>query len=97
MTVDTTGIDTGPNRSTPGFSYQWISNDGTTDTDIAKATDSTYTLVDDDEGKRIKVEVTFTNDQGNAETRTSPATVVVVARSNSPGHRGTNHHRYRAR
>ena len=83
LTVDTTGIDTGPNRSTSGFSYQWISNDGTTDTDITDATDSTYTLVGNDEGKMIKVRVSFTNDEGNSETRTSDATTTVAARANS--------------
>ena len=42
------------------FSYQWVSNDGTTDTDIVGATGSTYTLTANDEGKTIKVRVTFT-------------------------------------
>ena len=84
LTVDTTGIDTGPGRSTPAFSYQWISNDGTTNTDIPDATDSTYTLVAEDEGKTIKVEVSFTNSQGTKEIRTSPATAAVVPRANSP-------------
>ena len=46
----------------------------------------TYTLADTDEGKAIKVEVTFTDDAGNAETLTSAATDAVAAAStpNSP-------------
>ena len=64
------------------FSYQWVSNDGTTDTDIQDATDSTYTLVDADEGKTIRVRVSFTDDAGNAESLTSGATDEVAARPN---------------
>ena len=45
--------------------------------DIAGATDSTYTLTDDDQGKPIKVKVTFSDDKGNSETRTSPVTANV--------------------
>ena len=44
------------------FAYQWISNDGTDDSDIDGATDSTYTLVEADAGKSIKVRVSFTDD-----------------------------------
>ena len=38
-------------------SYQWIRTDGTTDTDIDGADDSTYTVTTDDRGYRIKVDV----------------------------------------
>ena len=58
LTVDTSGIADGLSGVT--FSYQWVSNDGTTDTDIVGATGSTYTLTANDEGKIIKVRVTFT-------------------------------------
>ena len=61
------------------FSYQWISNDGTTDTDIDGATGQQYTLQASDEGKTIKVRVSFTDDAGNSESLTSEATVQVVA------------------
>ena len=50
------------------FSYQWMANDGSTDTDIPGATGATFTLVDSDAGK-------FTDDAGNEETLTSAATV----------------------
>ena len=56
------------------YSYQWVANDGTTDTDISGATDATYTLVADDAGKTIKVRVIVTDDLGNETTLTSTAT-----------------------
>ena len=59
------------------FSYQWVTSNGTTDTDIPDATDSTYTLVADDQGKTIKVQVSFTDDEGNDESMTSAATEPV--------------------
>ena len=63
------------------FSYQWIANDGTSDTDITGATDSSYTLVAADEGKTIKVRVSFTDDAGNEETLTSTATPTISGSS----------------
>ena len=62
------------------FTYQWVSSDGTTDTDITdieRATGSTFTLVAVDKGKAIKVRVTFTDDGGNEETLTSAPTGAV--------------------
>ena len=61
------------------LSFQWVANDGTSDTDIAGATDSTYTLVDADEGRPIKVKVSFTDDADNEETLTSAASAAVDA------------------
>ena len=57
------------------FSYQWQA-DGA---DISDATASTYTLADTDEGKAISLTVSFTDDAGNDETLTSPATAAVAA------------------
>ena len=65
------------------FTYQWIASDGTEDTDIRDATGSTYILATADEGKTIKVRVSFTDDGGNQETLTSAATVAVSPRPNS--------------
>ena len=59
------------------FAYQWVSNDGTSDSDIGGATDSTYELVAADAGKTIKVRVTFTDDGGTEETLVSEATDAV--------------------
>ena len=66
------------------FSYQWIRSDGTTDSDISGATDSTYTLEDADQGKTIKVKVTFTDEGGTEETLTSDATTAVAADTTGP-------------
>ena len=84
LTADTTGIADADGLSGATFTYQWIANDGTADTDIQDATDSTYTLVADDEGKTVKVRVSFTDDAGTVETLTSTATNSVAARPNTP-------------
>ena len=59
-------------------SYRWSRNDGTADTHIADAAGVAYTLVSDDEGRTIKVEVSFTDDEGNQESLTSDPTGKVV-------------------
>ena len=66
------------------FQYQWISNDGTNDTDIEGATSGSYTIVAADVGKTIKVRVSFTDDARNPETLTSAPTGVVSGQRNSP-------------
>ena len=83
LSVDTSGISDadGIANSTP--TYQWIANDGTDDTDIQDATGSTYILSAADEGKTVKVRVSFTDDGGTQETRTSDVTVAVAAIPNS--------------
>ena len=82
LTASTSGIADADGLSGATFSYQWLSS---RDTEIGGATSSTYTLVADDEGKTVKVRVTFTDDEGNAETRTSAQTAAVAARANSAG------------
>ena len=82
LTADTSGITDADGLANATFSYQWLADDA----EIAGATSLTYTLVDADEGKAIKVEVTFTDDAGNEETLTSAATDAVAAepQTNSP-------------
>ena len=77
--ADASGIEDGNGLDRVQFRYQWTSNDGTTDTDIAGATDSGYTLAADDVGKTIKARVAFTDRRGYSETRTSVATDAVEA------------------
>ena len=77
LTADASGVADTDGLTNVSYGYQWIANDGTSDTDITGATDSTYTLVSDDEGKTLKVRVTFTDDAGNGETLTSTATEAV--------------------
>ena len=47
LTADTTGIEDGNGLDRVQFQYQWTSNDGSTDTDIAGATNTGYTPVAD--------------------------------------------------
>ena len=84
LTVDTSGITDQDGLTNPAYSYQWVRNDGNSDSDIAGETASTYEVSDDDVGKTIKVRVTFTDDANNQETLTSAATDSVVARPNTP-------------
>ena len=86
LKADTTGITDADGLDNVSYSYQWVANDGTTDTDIEGETDATYTLVADDVGKNIKVKVTVTDDAGNEATLTSAATDEVDAapQPNSP-------------
>ena len=59
------------------YSYQWIADDGTTETDIDHATGETYRPITADEDKTVKVRVSFTDDEGNPESLTSAATGAV--------------------
>ena len=99
LTADTLGIADTDGLTNVAYSYQWIRNDGSSDSDITGATDSTYTLVADDEGKTIKVKVTFTDDEGNDESLTSAATGAIAAapsplsvslENNPSNHNGTD-------
>ena len=84
LTAYTSGIADADGLTNVSYSYQWVRNDGSTDTDVQDATGSTHTLVDADEGQTIKVEVTFADDAGNGESLTSGATGLVAARPNTP-------------
>ena len=84
LTADVSGIDDADGLDDAVFSYQWIRNDGTVDTQIQDARDSTYVLDDDDEGTTIKVRVTFTDDRGHGETLTSAATDSVAGPPSEP-------------
>ena len=81
LTADTSGIQDANGLSGATFSYQWL---GSRDTEIQGATNATYTLVAADEGKAIKVRVSFTDDRGNAESLTSAPTSAVEANANNP-------------
>ena len=84
LTADTSSISDPDGLGNATFSYQWISHDGTTDTDIQDATNSTYTLSEDDLGKTIKLKVSFTDDGGNEETLTSEPTAAVAVAGGIP-------------
>ena len=75
LTANTTGIADSDGLINATFTYQWLADD----TDITDATGSTYTLAAADEGKTVKVRLSFTDDRGHQETLTSTATAAVTA------------------
>ena len=74
LTANTTGIADSDGVVNVSFTYQWLADD----TEISGATGSSYTVAAADEGKVIKVTVSFTDDGGNAESLTSAATAAVA-------------------
>ena len=74
------------------FTYQWlrVDADGTSNpADITDATAATYTLTAADAGKKIKVQVSFTDELSGEEERTSAAypssgTVTTIASTTAP-------------
>ena len=77
LTAGASSIGDGNGLSDATFTYQWSRNNGS-DTDIADATNSRYTLVDADAEATIKVQVNFTDDDGYPESVTSDATAAVT-------------------
>ena len=75
LTVDTSPIG-GTDENTT-FYYAWYRTEGDTDTHIDGATSSSYTVTADDEGKTIKVVVSFRTTDGRFRL-TSPPTETVV-------------------
>ena len=82
LTADTSSIADEDGLTNVSYSYQWTRSNGSTYADLAGETGSTYTLVYADQGKTIKVKVSFTDDADNDETLTSEATEVVTAPPN---------------
>ncbi|MDT9547295.1 MAG: hypothetical protein RI826_08175, partial [Chlorobium phaeovibrioides] len=62
------------------LSYQWYAGDDA----ISEATASTYTLTQDEVGKVITVEVSYTDGEGTAESVTSAATAAVANVNDDP-------------
>ena len=75
LTASTSGISDADGLDDASFGYQWIRAGA----DIDGATGGTYTPVDADEGERLKVRVSFTDDAGHEERLTSAATDAVTA------------------
>ena len=80
LTAATSGIADADGMENASFSYQWLRSDGNAHTDIAGETGGTYELSGDDEGRTIKVRVSFRDDADNEESLTSAATGVVAPR-----------------
>ena len=56
-----------------GYAYQWVRVDGSTQTDIAGATEASYTLTPADTGKQVRLKVLFDDPRGVRVTATSRA------------------------
>ena len=82
LTANTSNISDDDGLDDVSYSYQWIRSDNGGNANIAGATASTYPLVFEDQGRTIKVQVSFTDDAENQETLTSVATVPVIAAPN---------------
>ena len=80
LTAATSAIADQDGLTTPGWSYQWIRvEEGSTNTDITGATSSTYTLAAADQGKKVRVKVTFTDDGSTTHTLESADSGVIAA------------------
>ena len=75
LTATTSGISDEDGLDNAVFAYQWIRHDPADQTgaDIPGETARTYTVTSDDDGKGLRVRVTFTDDAGNEEMLTSNA------------------------
>ncbi len=78
LTVNTSGIGDTDGLITPGYTYQWIRVNAGVDTDIERATATTYTPQEADVGLQLKVRVTFRDDDGNTHTLVSNPTANVT-------------------
>ena len=79
LRADTSDIVDSDGLANVSYNYQWVTNDGSTDTDIDDATNASYTLTSSEAGKAVKVRVTFTDDAGNEESLISDASDEVEA------------------
>ena len=79
LTADTSRISDADGMDNATFTYQWSADH----VDIPGATAASYTLTDSEEGKAVRVTVSFTDDGGNQESLTSMATASVAAASSA--------------
>ena len=75
LTADVIGIADEDGLDNVSYAYQWLADDA----DIAGATGATHTLTSSEQGKTVKVRVSFTDDGGNGESLTSPAIDAVAS------------------
>ena len=74
LTASTSGISDANGLDNVSYRYQWLANDS----EISDATNSIYTIQSSDNGKAIKVRVTFEDDAGHNESLTSEGTSEVA-------------------
>ena len=75
LTADTANIADQDGLTNVSYGYQWTAGGS----DIDGATGASFTLTASQQGKTIQVRVTFTDDEGNAESLTSAPTAAVIA------------------
>ena len=81
LTADTSGITDPEGTDNAVFTYQWIRVDGNDETDIDGATRATYRPNDEDADKKLKVRISFTDNQGFEEGPfTSEPTALIAGR-----------------
>lgn len=81
LTVDTMPIVDGNGLETVEYGFQWrrANADDSNEQDIIGATGATYTLVEADGNKKIRVHVSFRDDRGNPEEVSTDFTDVIDA------------------
>ena len=77
LTADTSAISDADGLTGATFAHQWVRVDGSEELDVSGATASTYSPVNGDVGKALKVKVTFTDDGGTEESLTSAASALI--------------------
>ena len=91
LTAATSAIADANGLTNAVFSHQWIRSTNGSDNDITDATSSTYVVTTADAESKLKVRVSFTDDDGYAETLTSASTASVPAQSqNQPRQAATD-------
>ena len=85
LTAATSAISDSNGITNAVFSHQWVRSTAGSHSDISGATSSAYVITPDDAESKIKVSVSFTDDNGYSETLTSASTASVPAnRQNQP-------------
>ena len=84
LTADTSGIGDRDGLTSPDYTYQWQRRESGVYTDISGADSIVYTLTADDQGKQVRVKVTFNDDDDNSHTLESFPSGVVQAQTSIP-------------
>ena len=84
LSASADGIEDADGLAGAAFAWQWVSSDGSTDSDIEEATQAAYTVAAADFGRALKVRVTFTDGGGTQESLESEATAAVEPAAAGP-------------
>ena len=84
LTAETSTIADDNGLTNTVFSHQWVRSTNGADNNITDATGSTYVITSADVASAIKVQVSFTDDDGYSETLSSSATVSVPEPAQAP-------------